>query len=361
MRSTTRTLQQMMHGILANAQKKCHATTLPVPSLTTNEVLVHVHAAGVNRPDIMQRAGLYPPPPGASPVLGLELAGIVCDLGSSPNAQGLQVGDNVCALVTGGGYAEYCAVDADMCLPIPNQTTFATMSCFPETTYTVWQNLFSDLPDANSVRLRPDEILLVHGATSGIGSTALQLAKARGCTVIATAGSDDKVRACVDIFGADAAFNYNTVDWVDEVKAFTQKDARGDGVDVVLDMVGGEYLQRNLNVLGTRGRLRIIGFMQSPITQEINMMRVLLKQIQVSGSVLRSRPIALKRELTREIATHVMPLVEQGVVLPHLHQVFDASASGEGEKKVRMEQAAAEAHGLMETNQHVGKIAMQYR
>ena len=253
-----------------------------------------------------------------------------------------------------------------------------------------WQNLFSQVPEAQSVRLVAGETLLVHGGTSGIGTMAIQLAKARGCTVIATCGSDAKVQACVEKFGADAAFNYTSGDWSKQVQEFTQQRGGG-GVDVVLDMVGGDYMQKNINVLGTRGRLRVIGkrffffcllcmsncmachtycdvlhffpmymfsgFMKGPVTKEVNMMRVLLKQIQISGSVLRSRPIELKRLLTAEIVEYVLPLVERGVVVPHLHHVFDATSGS----AASMEEVANDAHHMMEECNHVGKIALKFR
>ena len=342
--------KQFFPAIIANSSKKCIPVHLPIPStLQKNEVLVQVHAAGVNRPDIMQRKGMYPPPPGAVDTLGLEVSGEVVDVGQGSNQQ---IGNRVCALVTGGGYAEYCVVDQDMCIQVPNNMSHETMSCFPETAYTVWQNLFSSLEEAGSVRLSSGESLLVHGGTSGIGTMAIQLAKARGCTVIATAGTKEKVNECINTFGADYAYNYHS-NWFEDMK----KDIKE--VDVVLDMVGGHYMQHNINILGTRGRLRIIGFMNSPITKHVNMMRVLLKQINISGSVLRSRPIELKRLLTSEIIQEVLPLVERGLVVPHLHHIFDASTFLEDGDQ--MASIANEAHDMMEDSKHIGKISMKYR
>lgn len=346
-----------MSAVVASS-KRCVVESRPIPVPVSGELLLKVHAAGLNRPDVMQRSGTYPPPPGASDILGLEVCGEIISIGGDVvvnNSSKHELGDRVCALVTGGAYAEYCLVDAEVCLKVPSHVESLQAACLPETTYTVWQNLFSCLPDAGSVNLAAGETLLVHGGTSGIGSIATQLAKARGCKVIATAGTEDKVRQCVEVFGADVAFNYNSTSnqshWSQQVKDFILSDTNGgDGVDVVLDMVGGEYLQHNVNVLGTKGRLRVVGFMGgTPISTKVNMLRVLLKQISISGSVLRSRPIELKRGLTKEIEKHVLPLVQAGVVAPHLYRAFDLSTEG----------SVNNAMDLMETSTHVGKIVFK--
>ena len=333
---------------------------IPIPR-SNDQVLIKVHSVGINRPDLMQVKGLYPPPIGASNILGLEISGTI---ESGTPAFGQKIGDSVCVLVTGGGYADYCLADAKTCLPIPTNLnsnsfneTMTNYATLPEATTTVWQNLFSQLPQANSVNLLQGETLLVHGGTSGIGSFAIQLAKAQGCTVIATCGSDVKVKACVEQLGADVAFNYrsgsveNKNDWESQVKQFMKtknknKTTTNGGVDVILDIVGGKYLQKNINVLNTKGRLRTIGFMKGP-KSEINMTRVLLKQLSISGSVLRSQSDELKRQLTNEIYENVWPMIEDGRIKPVVHKVFD------GLDRVK------DAHALMETSDHIGKIAIK--
>jgi NADPH2:quinone reductase len=304
----------------------------PRPTAASGEVLIRVAAAGVNRPDVLQRQGRYPPPPGVTDIPGLELAGVVEALGSDVTTW--QVGDKVCALVSGGGYAEYCVAPAPQCLPLPRGMDFAHAAGIPETTFTVWTNVF------DRGRLRRGESILIHGGSSGIGTTAIQVAHALGARVFATAGSAEKCIACESI-GADRAINYRETDFVAAVKDATE----GRGVDVVLDIVGGDYLQRNIEVLGMDGRLVMIG-RQSGVKSEIDVMPVLRRRLTLTGSTLRTRSVAEKGTLAQEVHQHVWPLFESGAVRVIVHRTFPL-------------RDAAAAHRLMESSAHIGKIVLQ--
>ncbi|GAB6141180.1 NAD(P)H-quinone oxidoreductase [Methylosoma difficile] len=303
---------------------------LPVPN--AGQVLLKVAAVGVNRPDLMQRHGLYPPPAGASDILGLEIAGTVQALGDG--VVDLQVGDSVCALVTGGGYADYCLASACLCLPIPEGLSLVQAAALPETFFTVWSNLF------DRAKLVAGETLLVHGGTSGIGTAAIQLAKAFGAKVFVTAGSDDKCAFCLQL-GADAAINYHQYDFVEEISLLTENK----GVDVILDMIGGDYFPRNLKCLAVEGRLLQIA-VQNGVKAEINLLPLLLKRVTLTGSTLRSRSDAVKADIARSLRREVWPLLASGQIKPIIHATFP------------LEQAAA-AHELMASSQHIGKIVLQ--
>ncbi len=309
----------------------------PRPEAKAGELLIAVMASGVNRPDVLQRKGLYPMPPGVSDLPGLEIAGTVA-AGSSADlaAAGLAIGDPVCALVAGGGYAQYCVAPVGQCLPVPKGLSMVQAASLPETFFTVWQNVFK------IAALQPGETLLVQGGSSGIGVTAIQLAKALGCQVLVTAGSDDKCAACVTI-GADHAINYRTQDFVAEVKAKTG----GRGVNVVLDMVAGDYVARELECLAEDGRLAIIA-VQGGTKSNIDSGLVLRKRLAITGSTLRPRTVAYKTEIAQELLAKAWPLLESGAVKPIIHQVFPAT------------QAAA-AHTLMESSTHVGKIVLDWQ
>ena len=304
----------------------------PVPRPGAEEVLIRVRAAGVNRPDVAQRKGDYPPPPGASPVLGLEVAGEVVGLGAG--AGRFRMGDRVCALANGGGYAEYCTAPATQCLPWPEGYDALRAAALPETYFTVWANLFGH------GRLRAGEVALVHGGTSGIGVTALQLGQAFGARMLATAGSADKVVACLRL-GAEAAFNYREQDFAEEVKRFTD----GRGADVVLDMVGAEYFGRNLRCLGMDGRLVIIAFLGGSKAEGVDLRPIMVRRLVVTGSTMRPRTAAQKSEIARDLEEQVWPLLAQGKCAPQVHAVFPLAR-------------AAEAHALMESSAHVGKIML---
>jgi putative PIG3 family NAD(P)H quinone oxidoreductase len=307
----------------------------PVPA--QGELLIAVRASGVNRPDVLQRKGLYPMPPGVSDLPGLEVAGTVA--GGAPEdlaAAGLAIGDAVCALVAGGGYAELCVAPAGQCLPVPMGLNMVQAASLPETFFTVWQNVFG------IARLQPGETLLVQGGSSGIGVTAIQLSRALSSRVIVTAGSDDKCAACVAL-GADHAINYRSQDFVAETKRFTG----GRGVDVVLDMVAGDYVGRELECLAEDGRLAIIAT-QGGNAAQIDAALLLRKRLTISGSTLRPRSVAYKTALAHELRERVWPLIEAGRVRPVIHQVFPAA------------QAAA-AHALMESSSHVGKIVLTWQ
>ncbi len=308
-----------------------HPTTRPVPRPGADEVLIRVQAAGVNRPDVMQRKGQYPPPPGASDIPGLEIAGPIVALGDG--VTGLGLGDTVCALVAGGGYAEYCVAAVPLCLPVPAGLSAIEAAALPETCFTVWDNVFT------RGRLAPGETLLVHGGSSGIGSTAIQLARAIGARVLTTAGSDEKCRACVEL-GAARAINYRTEDFVAVVK----QETGGKGVDVVLDMVGGDYVGRNLNALGHGGRLVQIAI-QKGTKAEIAVHLIMVKQITFTGSTLRARPVAQKAEIADALRQNVWPLIEKGTVKPLIHTTFPLAE-------------AVEAHRLMDSSAHIGKIVL---
>ncbi len=303
----------------------------PVPKPFQDEVLVKVAAAGINGPDLMQRKGLYPPPPGATEIPGLEIAGTIAALGDKVDQ--LTVGQEVCALVTGGGYAEYCTAAAVLCLPVPVGLNMIQAAALPETFFTVWNNVFE------RGKLVQGEHFLVHGGTSGIGTTAIQLARVMGAKVFATAGSDVKCRVCEQL-GAAVAINYKTEDFVDRVKA----DTDNAGVDLILDMVGGDYLQRNLTCLATDGRLVQIAFQRSPKTN-INLAPIMLKRLTLTGSTLRPRSIAEKAVLAEGLKQKVWPLLEAGSVRPIIHETFAL-------------RDASTAHQLMESSEHIGKIVL---
>jgi len=310
-----------------------HVSQTPVPQPDADDVLIEVAYAGVNRPDCAQRAGSYPPPPGASPVLGLEVAGRIVARGASVTQW--NAGEQVCALTPGGGYAQYCVTPAAWCLPIPRGGSLEQAAGLPETFYTVWNNVF------DRAGLRSGEWFLVHGGTSGIGLTAIQLAKAFGATVITTAGSSEKTAFCLEM-GADHAIDYKTQDFAAEVKRITDKR----GVDVILDMVGGDYVERNLKCLALEGRLAQIAFLAGSRV-ECDWRFILLKRLTVTGSTLRASPPERKAALARELRTKVWPLLEQGKVKSVIHATFDLAD-------------AAKAHALMESNQHVGKIVLTW-
>lgn len=307
----------------------------PTPELKAGELLIAVQASGVNRPDVLQRKGLYPMPPGVSDLPGLEIAGTVA--AGAPEdlaAAGLAIGDPVCALVAGGGYAEFCVAPAGQCLPVPKGLNMVEAASLPETVFTVWQNVFE------IARLQAGETLLVQGGSSGIGVTAIQLAKALGARVIVTAGSDEKCAACVAI-GADHAINYRTQDFVAETRRIT-----GRGADVVLDMVAGDYVGREIECLADDGRLAIIA-VQGGNQSTISAALVLRKRLTITGSTLRARSVAYKTVLAQALRQKVWPLFEAGRVKPVIHQVFPAAK-------------AAEAHALMESSTHVGKIVLTW-
>jgi len=303
----------------------------PTPALKPGEVLIKVAAAGVNRPDVSQRQGGYPPPPGASDIPGLEVAGTIEDLAS--DVSGWRRGDRVCALVAGGGYAEYCAAPAPQCLPLPGRLDFTHAAGIPETFFTVWTNVF------DRGRLAAGEWLLVHGGTSGIGTTAIQLARARGARVIATAGSPEKCDACLHL-GAEHAINYRAFDFVELSRQFTG----GRGVDVILDMVGGDYVQRNLDALALEGRLVQIAFL-SGATARVNLGPLLRQRLTLTGSTLRPRSVAEKGAIAEALRTEVWPLLENGSVEPVVYRTFPLGD-------------AAEAHRVLESGEHIGKLIL---
>jgi NADPH2:quinone reductase len=303
----------------------------PLPVLKAGEVLIRVLAAGVNRPDVFQRLGQYPVPPGASDLPGLEVAGEIVD--GELGASGFRKGDLVCALVQGGGYAEFCAAPLEQCLPVPKGLSPLEAASLPETFFTVWSNVFQ------RAALQPGESLLVQGGSSGIGVTAIQLAAALGHRVFATAGSEDKCRACEKL-GAERAINYKTEDFAAVVKELTG----GKGVDVVLDMVGGDYLKREIACLADDGRLVLIALLGGA-RAEIDLGQVLRRRLTVTGSTLRPRPVAFKAQIARELRERVWPLIEAGTIRPVIYRSFP------------LEQAAA-AHALMESSAHVGKIML---
>jgi NADPH:quinone reductase len=303
----------------------------PRPQPGQGEVLIRVVAAGVNRPDVFQRLGRYTPPPGASDLPGLEISGTVEAIGA--NATRWRVGDAVCALVVGGGYAEYCVAPDVQCLPVPSRLDFTAAAAVPETFFTVWANVF------DRGALKSGESILVHGGSSGIGTTAIQLARARGARVFATAGSDDKCRAC-EALGAERVVNYRTDDFVERVRELTD----GRGVDLVLDMVGGEYTARNLSVLAVDGRLVQIAFLQGA-TVTLNLQLVMQRRLTITGSLLRPRSVAEKGAIAAAVERQVWPLIESGAVAPRVHATFPLAA-------------AADAHRLLESSAHIGKIVL---
>ena len=308
--------------------------SVPVPGV--GELLIRVAASGVNRPDVLQRTGNYPVPPGASDIPGLEVAGVIEGGDAAALARlGFKLGERVCALVAGGGYAEYCVAPVAQCLPVPKGLSDVEAASLPETFFTVWSNVF------DRARLQPGETLLVQGGASGIGVAAIQIAKALGSRVIVTAGSDDKCAACLAL-GADHAINYKTHDFQDEVKRLTE----GRGVDVILDMVAGNYVAREIECLGEDGRLVIIA-VQGGVKSEINAGLVLRRRLTVTGSTLRARPVAFKAAIGQALLRNVWPLLESGRIKPVIHSTFAA-------------QDAGKAHALMESNSHIGKIILTW-
>ncbi|HZH52152.1 MAG TPA: NAD(P)H-quinone oxidoreductase [Microvirga sp.] len=306
----------------------------PVPEPGPRQVLIEVAAAGVNRPDCIQRAGAYPPPPGASEIPGLEVSGRIVALGAG--VESLRIGDEVCALLSSGGYAEYCVAEEALCLPVPGPLSLLEAAGVPETYFTVYDNVFT------RGRLRASEALLVHGGSSGIGSTAIQLAKAFGATVYATAGSPEKCDFCRSL-GADAAINYRMEDFVEEIRRLTDKR----GVDVILDMVGGSYIPRNISVMAVEGRLVQIAFLQAS-KAEVDFRHVMVRRLTITGSALRPRSVELKAEIAIALRRDVWPLLEKGAVRPVIHATFP------------LEEARA-AHELMESSAHRGKIMLEVR
>ena len=306
-------------------------TRRPVPKPAAGEVLIRIRAAGVNRPDVSQRIGRYAPPPGVTDIPGLEVAGEVAALGTDVKAW--KVGDTLCALVAGGGYAEYVTAPALQCLPIPGKLGMVEAAALPETFFTVWSNLY------DRAHLEAGETLLVHGGSSGIGTTAIQLAAKRGARVIATAGSAEKCRVCEEL-GAERAVNYKDEDFVEAVKEFTG----GRGVDVVLDMVGGDYIPRNIKAMAIDGRHVSIAFLGGS-TAEVNFMPMMLKRLTLTGATLRPQSVERKGEIARALHEHAWPLIAKGEIKPVIHSTFPLAE-------------AAEAHRLMESSRHIGKIVL---
>ncbi|HCJ73183.1 NAD(P)H-quinone oxidoreductase [Rhizobium sp. ZX09] len=305
----------------------------PLPKPAKGEVLVKVEAAGVNRPDVAQRQGTYPPPKDASPILGLEIAGEVVALGEGVDE--FNLGDRVCALANGGGYAQYCAVPAGQALPFPKGYDAVKAAALPETFFTVWANLFQ------MAGLTEGETVLIHGGTSGIGTTAIQLAKAFGAEVYATAGSAEKCEACVKL-GAKRAINYRDEDFAEVVKSETG----GKGVDVVLDMIGAAYFEKNLAALAKDGCLSIIAFLGGAVADKVNLTPIMVKRLTVTGSTMRPRTADEKRAIRDDLVDQVWPLIESGQVAPVINRVFTLDE-------------VAEAHRLMESSSHIGKIVMR--
>lgn len=303
----------------------------PVPKPGQGEVLIKVAAAAINRPDVLQRQGKYPPPPGAPDTLGLDVAGTVVAVG--PGVSSPKVGEQVCALVAGGGYAEYAVAPAPQCMPVPKGFSMAEAASLPETYFTVWTNVF------DRGRLKAGETFLVHGGASGIGTTAIQLAKAMGARVFATAGTAEKCAACEKL-GAEKAVNYKTEDWVEIIKQATG----GEGVDVILDMVGGDYTPKNLELLRTEGRVVQIAFLRGNKTQ-IDLNPIMRKRLTLTGSTLRPRSVAEKGEIAAALRARVWPLFESGKLKPVIHASFPLAR-------------AADAHAMMDADQHTGKIVL---
>ena len=306
--------------------------SMPVPEPGPGEVLIKVAAAGVNRPDVMQRKGLYPPPPGATDVPGLEVSGTVVSVGQ--NVSEPPINSEVCALVTCGGYAEYCLAAASICLPVPEKISLGNAAGIPETFFTVWTNVFK------RGQLKAGESLLVHGGSSGIGTTAIQLGKAFGATVYTTAGTSDKCEFCNNL-GADAAINYREQNFSEEINRLTE----GKGVNVILDMVGGPYFPKNIRLLADEGRLVQIALMQGS-KAEVDFRSLLLKRVTLTGSTLRPRSVEEKTKIAHALQKNVWPLLESGAVRPTIHQTFPLKH-------------ASEAHRLMESSAHIGKILLK--
>lgn len=303
-----------------------------IPQVGKNDVLIKVHAAGVNRPDIAQRQGFYPPPPGASDIPGLEVAGMVMDLGAG--VEDIVIGDRICALLTGGGYAEYAVAPVEQCLLIPAGLSYIEAAALPEVFFTVWSNVF------DRAALKPGESFLVHGGSSGVGSAAIQLAKFQGATVYATAGSEEKCQFCLDL-GAHKVINYRSQEFVEELR----KETGGRGVDVILDMVGGDYVQRNMNLAAVDGRIVSIAFLQGAIT-ELDLTRLMMKRLTLTGSTLRARDSMFKGAIAKALKEHVWPALASGTLQSKISKVFP------------LEQAKL-AHQLMESSEHMGNIVLE--
>ena len=327
----TTSMRYIEHGT-GGAPEVMHTAQTHAPEAGPGEVLIKVAYAGVNRPDCLQRSGRYPPPPGASPILGLEASGHVVAVGEGVTQW--RAGDAVCGLANGGAYAEYVAIPQGQVLPVPKGLSLLQAAALPENYFTVWTNVFQ------RGRLQSGETFLVHGGSSGIGLTAIQLAKAFGARVLCTVGNADKVQACVKA-GADLAINYRSQDFVEEALAATDQK----GVNIILDMVGGDYMQRNLKALSTDGRLVQIAFLQ-PSKTEVDWIALMVKRLTFTGSTLRPRTAADKAQMAAELKQNVWPMMEQGRCLPVIHQVFDLDQ-------------AAQAHALMESSTHIGKIMLK--
>ncbi len=305
--------------------------TRPIPTVEAGEVLIKVAAAGMNRADVMQRKGQYPPPPGASDLLGLEVSGTVVETGS--NVNNISVGEEVCALLAGGGYAEYCRAPASSCLPVPDGISLVDAAALPETFFTVWANLFM------RGRLQQGEKCLIHGGSSGIGTTAIQLAKAFGAEVCVTAGSDDKCQTCIAI-GANRAINYRNAEFLDEVLDWTG----GKGVNLILDIISGDYVAKNIKCLADEGRLVIIAT-QGGLKAQINVLPIMTKRLTITGSTLRPRTVAQKAEIAEQLRLHAWPLLNRGTIKPIIDSRFSIS-------QVR------EAHDRIDSGSHTGKILL---
>jgi putative PIG3 family NAD(P)H quinone oxidoreductase len=307
----------------------------PLPTVKSGEVMIEVHYAGVNRPEVLQRQGVYAPPRDASPYLGLEVSGTIVSL--APDAKGWRIGDQVCALTSGGGYAEYCAVPATNCLPIPKGLSLMEAATLPENFFTVWTNVF------DRARLKAGENFMVLGGSGGIGSSAIQLAKLFGAKVYTTAGSEEKVAYCRGL-GADVIYNYRTQDWEKLIWQATGKH----GIDVILDMVGGDYLMKNLHSLAIEGRLVQIAFMKGSKIADFDAMRIMMRRLSIMGSTLRPRSIQAKAAIALGLLNNVWPLFESGELKTFIYQSF------------KLEQVVA-AHRLMESSQHIGKIVLEVK
>ena len=327
----TSSMRYIEHGT-GGAPEVMHPGQTAAPQAGPGDVLIKVAYAGVNRPDCLQRSGRYPPPPGASPILGLEASGHVVAVGEGVTQW--HIGDAVCGLANGGAYAEYVAIPQGQVLPVPKGLSLLQAAALPENYFTVWTNVFQ------RGRLQSGETFLVHGGSSGIGLTAIQLAKAFGARVLCTVGNADKVEACLKA-GADVAINYRAQDFVDEALAATAQQ----GVNIILDMVGGDYMQRNLKALSVDGRLVQIAFLQ-PSKTEVDWIGLMVKRLTFTGSTLRPRSVADKAQMAAELKQNVWPMMEQGKCLPVIHQVFDLDQ-------------AAQAHALMESSTHIGKIMLK--
>ena len=327
----TSSMRYIEHGT-GGAPEVMHAAQTGAPQAGPGDVLIKVAYAGVNRPDCLQRSGRYPPPPGASPILGLEASGHVVAVGEGVTQW--RIGDAVCGLANGGAYAEYVAIPQGQVLPVPKGLSLLQAAALPENYFTVWTNVFQ------RGRLQSGETFLVHGGSSGIGLTAIQLAKAFGARVLCTVGNADKVEACLKA-GANVAINYRTQDFVDVALAATAQQ----GVNIILDMVGGDYMQRNLKALSVDGRLVQIAFLQ-PSKTEVDWIGLMVKRLTFTGSTLRPRSVADKAQMAAELKQNVWPMMEQGKCLPVIHQVFDLDQ-------------AAQAHALMESSTHIGKIMLK--